>query len=198
MKKWLKTTLKPGSAQCSLLLLISFGLIVAACSPKSDLPPEEPDTARAEPMSESIELDNLSDESDCSPKVEDDFRGLVISVPDAVTLKDESQFLVCGTYQVDESVFIQFRSFENEIVIHVTDLTRHVPYSSSLLDKNFEPEYLDDFEPDEDVEDVVITGWFSADLYDYFPDLPRRPGLFSIYATIGDMKSNVIKVEVVK
>jgi len=198
MKKWSGTILQSGFAPFSLLLLVSVGLVAVACAQKPDSPPETPDIARAQPMSDFIDLDNLSDESSCSPDVTDEFRGLVIAVPDKVTTKEDSIFLVCGTYQVDESVFVQFRSFENEIVIHVTDLTTHTPYSSSMMDENFEPEYLDDFEPDEGVEDVVYTGWFSADLFDYFPDLPRRPGLFSIYATIGDMKSNVIKVEIVK
>ena len=197
MKKWSGTILKSGIAPFSLLLLVSVGLVAVACSPNPDSQTETPDIARAQPMSEFIELDNLSDESSCSPEVADEFRGLVIAVPEKVTLEEDSIFLVCGTYQVDESVFVQFRSFENEIVIHVTDLTSHVPYSSSMMDENFEPEYLDDFEPDEGVEDVVYTGWFSADLFDYFPDLPRRPGLFSIYATIGDMISNVIKIEIV-
>jgi len=153
-------------------------------------------------MPDLSEFSNVSlgtfDEDVCSPAVDEKFRGLVISAPKKIPLSEDIVFPVCGTYQVDEGELIKYRSFENEIVIIVTDMTDNKPYSGNLLENGFEPDILDGFRSDDEVSNVVVTGWFNVDLYRQISKLPRLPGKYQVFATIGDMKSNVVAVDLIK
>ena len=137
---------------------------------------------------ENVAFGSFEEDESCSPEVDDYFRGLVIAVPEKLSVQEEMIFPLCGTYQVDELEFIRFGSFENEIVAVVTDLSTNQPHQSSLLDDRFEPDILEDFEPDEGVENVVITGWYNVDLYNLMPAIPRNPGRYQVFVTIGEMK----------
>jgi len=156
---------------------------------------------------ENIEL-NTFDECICSPILENEFRGIKINAPTEITMMEDYSFPVCGSYHFTEEFFKKFRSLENEIVIVVVDLKTHKSYSSNLLKKDFEPAILDDkeniedeevnIENEEEFEDVSISSWFNIDLFRYIEDLPRYATTFIVYATIGDFKSNVVTVKVVK
>jgi len=147
---------------------------------------------------ENVAFGSFDEVESCSPEVDDDFRGLVIAAPKNLPIQEEMIFPLCGTYQVDEIMFIRFGSFENEIVAVVTDLATNQPYQSSFLDDRFQPDVLENFEPDEGVENVVITGWYNADLYTLMPALPKHPGRYQVFVTIGEMKSNVVDIEIIK
>jgi len=145
-----------------------------------------------------VSLGSFDEDENCSPVLQEDFRGLEISVPAKIPIQEEMVFPLCGTYQVDETVLMRYRSFENEIVIVVTDLSNNEPYSGNLLEDTFEPDFVEDFEPDEEAIDVVVMGWFNVDLYRQVIRLPTHPGRYQVFATIGEMKSNVAVVELVK
>jgi len=162
-----------------------------------------PDEEKGEQMAPSKDFENVAfntfEKSDCSPELDDDFRGMVIAVPETIVMKGDYAFPVCGSYQVASEFYGQFESFSNQLVVVAVDASTHTPYSATLLDPEFEPGVYEDDEFDED--DVLpsqLTGWFNVNLFDYLDGLPRKTGTFHVYAMVGDLKSNVCNVEVVR
>ena len=49
---------------------------------------------------------------------------------------------------------------------------------------------------DEELEMNTTTSWFNIDLYNYIHTLPQKPGKYQIYALVGEIKSNVVEVEI--
>ncbi len=149
---------------------------------------------------ENVELDTF-EESPCSPILDEEFSGIEINAPIQIVMADDYSFPVCGSYQFSEEFFYKFKSIENEMVIVVVDLNTQRSYSSNLLEKDFKPAIFDDeddLEDEEEFEDVKITSWFNVNLFSYIEELPRNATTFTVYATIGDIKSNVVTVKVVK
>jgi hypothetical protein len=132
-----------------------------------------------------------------SPAVEDDFRGILLAAPTRVILADGVTFPVCGTYRVSGRFFNRFTSFVNEIVVVAVDTSTHAPRVTNLLREGLEP-VGSGFDPSApDFEQIVITGWFNIDLFTRMPSLPRAAGGYTVFATVGDVVSNALTVEIV-
>lgn len=131
-----------------------------------------------------------------SPEVPADFRGIRIAAPVEVVLDRGERLPLCGTWQVDARFFNRFRSMDNEIVVVAVDAARHAPYAANLLEPDFTPApaHFDESEPG--WEETVLTGWFNLDLFEWLEGLPRRPGRYHVFATVGDAASNVVTVEI--
>jgi hypothetical protein len=131
-----------------------------------------------------------------SPDVAEDFRGISLAAPTRVILADGVMLPVCGTYQVSGRFFNRFRSFVNQIVVVAVDAEAHAPRAINLLREGFEP-VASGFDPSSpDFDQIVVTGWFNVDLFTWMSGFPRGPGRHHVFATVGDVVSNVVTVEI--
>jgi hypothetical protein len=145
-----------------------------------------------------IEL-NTFDESACSPEVDEGLRGIRLAAPAQISLTEGAPLPLCGTYQVGARFFNRFQCMENEIVVVAVDAERHTPYATNLLQPDFDPVPAPGFdEQDPGFDEIVLAGWFNLDLFHWLEDLPRRPARYHVFATVGDIASNVVTVELVK
>ena len=153
---------------------------------------------------------NSSKESACSPKVDRDFRGIVIASPPQADLRGPwADYLgferprpllaVCGTAQFSEATDAKFQSLSNEILLVAVDAKSHRPYVSNLLRKGFEPALSRPATPEEAIawKNRVHRTWFNANAFYYLEDLPARPAAYHVFAMAGEMVSNVNHVEVI-
>lgn len=147
---------------------------------------------------ETIDLNTFED-STCSPQIEEEFSGIKIQGPEKVFLGENMILPVCGTWQFNGEFINQFDSLEYEITLVAVNMKTHQPYSTNMLEDGFQPsirkKYLGS---PEELQDISRTGWFNADLFFYIPELPREETQYTIYALIGDVKSNSIQVDVAK
>lgn len=140
---------------------------------------------------------NTFEESAVSPAPAGDFRGLQLAAPTRVTLDDDTPLPVAGTYQVGPRFFNRFQSMDSEIVLVAVDAVTHTPFSTNLLQPDFQavPSGFDLSDPG--IDKVLLTGWFNLDLFRWMADLPRAPARYHVFATVGDVVSNVVTIEVV-
>jgi hypothetical protein len=143
---------------------------------------------------EAIET-GLFEPSALSPVVPDDAETLAIAGPRRISLEIDGRLPICGTYRVGAPRFNLSRSFLDEIVLVAVDASTHEPRSGNLRsgDMDSEPGGFDERDPG--FAETLIRGWFNVDLF-AIVDLPRRPGRYHVFATVGDLKSAVIVVEV--
>jgi hypothetical protein len=85
----------------------------------------------------------------------------------------------------------------SEIVVVAVDAEAHRPFSCNLAPQGLggEPSRYDERAPDFD--SVVMCGWFNLDLFAWMAGLSRRAARYHVFATIGDVTSNVVTVELV-
>jgi len=153
---------------------------------------------------------NTKKESPCSPKVDEDFRGLVIATPDGVDLAEPWQdavgsdtarpvLPVCGTIQLSGDTTAKFLSLTNQILLVAVDTRTHVSYVSNLLQKGMTAQLAIRPTPEqmEDAKDRVDTFFFNANAFHYLEDLPAAPARYHVFALLGDIVSNLRTVEVV-
>ena len=136
------------------------------------------------------------EENACSPEMDDAARGLRLAAPTRVTLGPDAPLPVAGAYQVDARFLNRFRSMKNEITVVVVDAVTHAPRSTNLLRKDHDaaPTGFDPADPD--LDSIVVTGYFNLDLFNWIDDLPRAKARYHVFATVGDVVSNVVTIEV--
>ena len=139
---------------------------------------------------------NTFEENACSPAVDEAARGLRLAAPTRVSAGPDAVLPVAGVYQVGARFLNRFRSMRNEITVVAVDAATHVPRSANLLEEGFDAE-PSGFDPaDPDLDDIVITGHFNLDLYRWMDGLSRAPGRYHVFATVGDVVSNVVTIEI--
>ncbi|MFK5856888.1 MAG: hypothetical protein QM503_12225 [Bacteroidota bacterium] len=146
---------------------------------------------------ESILLGELS-ESDCSPKIDSwGFRGIKLNAPKKVIVNSEFILPLCGSTQFSEKFINEFKRIDDEIVIVVVNTLTNQSYSGNLSEPSYESEEnIKSIGTDEELELNTVNGWFNIDVYDYVRSLTQLEGTYLIYALIGDLKSNVVSVEI--
>ena len=137
-------------------------------------------------------------ESACSPAVEPSFRGLRLAAPSRIFLAADTPFPVVGTHQVGASFLNRFHCMASEIVVVAVDTAAHRPFACNLAPQGLgsDRSSYDASAPDFDF--VVMCGWFNLDLFAWMTDLPRRSARYHVFATVGDVTSNVVTVELVE
>lgn len=140
---------------------------------------------------------NVKKETACSPVVDDDFRGIIITAPDTIVLSASTPFVVCGTMQLNRRYEFQFEySTTNELTIVVESISQKQVWSCNLLRPGFRPAgrnpgvTINDIHPEE-----FSTSWFNVDIFRYLPDMPHEAGVYTVYATLGDYTSNTVIVK---
>ena len=137
----------------------------------------------------------MFEENDCSPEMDDAARGLRLAAPSRVTLGPDAPLPIAGVYQVGARFLNRFHAMASEITVVVVDAATHVPRSTNLLREGFEPT-PSGFDPtDPDLDNTVVTGHFNLDLFRWIDDLPRAPARYHVFATVGDVVSNVVTIE---
>ncbi len=148
------------------------------------------------PLFENIPMGQMS-ESPCIPEINDwDYRGIELNAPSKVIISDEFALPLCGAWQFSYKFINKFRRIHNEIVIVVTDTVTYKSYSGNLEKPGYErQDYKKAVGTDEELEMNTASSRFNIDVFDYVRSLPEKTGKYSIYAIIGDVKSNVVEVE---
>jgi hypothetical protein len=138
------------------------------------------------------------EENACTPALPPGFRGIVLDGPRTVTLADDAPLPVAGVYRVTARFMSRFESMDAEIVVVATDARTHEARSTQLIHPEADavPAAFDPNDPDLDT--TIYTGWFNLDLFHWLTDLPRRAARYHVFATVGDVTSNVITVELVE
>ena len=136
------------------------------------------------------------EESACSPPLPRDFRGLALAAPARVSAGPDAVLPVAGAFQVGARFVNRFRSMANEITLIAVNTATHAPASANLLRPDCEalPSGFSPSNPH--LDRVVVCGHFNLDLFQWMKALPRDPARYHVFATVGDVVSNVVTIEV--
>ncbi len=134
--------------------------------------------------------------SECSPPLEEGFRGLVLAAPSRVSAGDDAVLPVAGAYQVCARFLNRFKSMSNEITLVAIDAVTHAPRSTNLLKEGLEALPSGFRASNPRLDSIVVSGHFNVDLFRWISDLPRGPARYHVFATVGDAVSNVVTIEV--
>ncbi len=139
---------------------------------------------------------NTFEENACSPPMAESARGLALAAPTRVTAGPDAMLPIAGVYQVGARFLNRFHSLRNEITVVAVDAATHAPCSTNLLEEGFDaaPSGFDPADPD--LDNILVTGYFNLDLYHWMDGLPRAPARYHVFATVGDIVSNVVTIEV--
>ncbi|MEP7125769.1 MAG: hypothetical protein ABJE95_32865 [Byssovorax sp.] len=139
---------------------------------------------------------DVFEQNECSPPLPPAFRGILLAAPARVIAEGRAVLPVAGAYQVSGRFLNRFTSMVNEITLVAVDAATHVPRSANLLrpDQKATPTGFRPSNPR--LDQIVVGGWFNLDLYCWIKDLPRDPARYHVFATVGDVVSNVVTVEV--
>lgn len=148
----------------------------------------------------------LMDWNACSPAFDDpETQGLVIHAP-AEVIYDPDQpdeatgafadVRLCGTCNVDYSYLGLRGEVTEEILLVVVDASTHETWSGKM-----EPILNPEERPDDlggeagPTEGLLVESYFNPNLAETL-DLPARPAEYIVYATLGDYKSNTVRIQV--
>jgi len=131
----------------------------------------------------------------CSPEVDPSSRGIRLAAPATMPVGEGSTFPVFGTYRVGARFLNRFHAMENEIVVVAIDAASHAPRAANLLRAGHEAVPARYEGSDRHLDRAVITGWFNLDLFTWLEGLPRGPARYRVFASVGDIVSNVVTVE---
>lgn len=153
---------------------------------------------------------NTREDSACTPRFDDAFRGLVIAAPDTVDLsapwhesvgsnRPRPVLPVCGALRFSAATGARFLSISDQVLLVAVNAQTHVPFVSNLVQKDVIP----DVEPRPTPEQLnawknrVETAFFNANAFYYLDDLPAAPARYHLFAMVGDIISDLHTVEVV-
>lgn len=147
------------------------------------------------PLFETVQL-GTPGETACTPKLGGwDYRGIKLNAPTKVTVSEEYILPLCGGWQFSDRFLNRFKDYYSMVVIVVTDMKTFKSYSGNLSEPG-QMERRKMVGTDEELENNTSSVSFNIDLYDYIPSLPQKAGKFQIYALVGEVKSNVVEVEI--
>lgn len=141
-------------------------------------------------------------ESECSPKVANDYLGVAIAVPEQVKLGGAPTPVlpVCGYFQLPAAQAIS----GDQMTIHVRRDGADETFSAQVVpleepgatDEPEEPEPEDAYQPSaEALANTLSSGYFHVDAQAYLPS-PLIPGTYQIIVTYAGGKSEPVTVEI--
>lgn len=136
------------------------------------------------------------EQNECSPPLPASFRGLLLAAPARISAGPRAVLPVAGAYQVSGRFLNRFTSMVNEITLVAVDTATHAPRSTNLLrpDHQAMPSGFSPSNPR--LDRIVVSGHFNVDLFQWMTALPRDPARYHVFATVGDVVSNVVTIEV--
>lgn len=146
------------------------------------------------------------DENPCSPVIDDpDFQGIVIHAPELVTYEpgetieggvEFADVRVCGTASFEYSFLGLGGEVQEQILLVAVDAATHETYSGKLPGiENAVPPPDDLPVSDADTEGLIVETYFNPNLVEAL-GLPERPAEYLVYAALGEVKSNTVRIRV--
>lgn len=149
----------------------------------------------------------LMDETPCSPVIDDpDFEGIVLNAPESVAYTPGdppvpgsdafADVRVCGTACVDQAYRGLHGRVHEEILLVAVDSATQQTYSGKM-----EPIVNPEERPADlgggpvDTEGLLVESYFNPNLAEVL-ELPERPAEYLVYAVLGEMKSNTVRIRV--
>ncbi len=111
--------------------------------------------------------------------------GLLITMPTVAS----GQMPVCGTFELDAVALERLRG-TSDIALVAVEASSHTPYAAQ------EP-HADETPPivlDGTLVEAHHQGWFNLDVAELCR-LPDEPGVYYVFAVLGDLQSNVCRVQ---
>ena len=133
---------------------------------------------------------------ECSPPLAENFRGLALAAPSRVSSGQEAILPLAGAYQVGARFLNRFKSMANEITLVAVNAATHAPCSANLLREGYEARPSGFSPSNPRLDRIVVAGYFNVDLFQWMKGLPRDPARYHVFATVGDVVSNVVTIEV--
>jgi len=139
----------------------------------------------------------------CSPIVDSDFVGIVISAPKKVLFTPGTRdpvsgafarFMICGAYRLDAWQLHQLGGFREGARLVATDADRHDVFTGAM-----QPPHPATPQPDpprwtaQDFAGQTEQAYFNENLLDFLP-LPQQPARYDVVVTFGSHGSNVVTV----
>lgn len=142
-----------------------------------------------------LPLDSLV-RSPHSPDVPAGVEAIALRGAERVVPRGEPVFPIAGAYQVSGPRFNRFPCLPDEIVIVAVREGSPHPLATNLARPAFvsPPGHLDPLAPG--FETMLVGGWFNLNLYTWLPQLGVAPGRVHVYATLGELVSNTVTVEI--
>ena len=143
--------------------------------------------------------------SECSPALPDDFTGLRLAMPGEVDFSMQNTIPLCGAYRVSSKFIelVQAKLIEHTVIVF-TNKESNQSFSFSLVpdkepfESEEEPDEFDDSIDDADVlEEYKVNMFFNIDVLSFYPDFPRNKASYTVFATIRDLKSEVIETKII-
>ncbi len=136
----------------------------------------------------------------CSPSLPREFRGLKISIPPKITVSKDKVIPVYGAFQISSKTNEKAggKLIENTVLVFVNKETN----------KNFSFNLTPDKEPVDDpntplpqstaevAAEYTVRTYFNIDALQFYPDFPKLSATYFVYATVLDIKSEVVEVQI--
>lgn len=159
-------------------------------------------------------------ENECTPKLLDpffsEFSGILINGPERVVWpkKDSPgdyfpgpfgetdgpfRLMIAGLVRAKYNTQGLNGNFGEEVVVVAVDQSSAEAFSGRMAQPDFiepEPSEFGDSDFDEETSNALVSSWFNLDLV-HDLNLPISNAVYSIYATFGEYKSNVLTVHTV-
>lgn len=134
----------------------------------------------------------------CSPILDEDFLGIRIRAPESVDADPDMILPVCGSYRFLAAFWNRFENLRYEMAIVAVDTATHIPYITNLQYRDYESMTRKFKTTDSGFDEKTAAGWFNADLTFYLADFPRTAATYHMFALLGEERSNIVTVKVVK
>lgn len=142
-----------------------------------------------------------SGENECSPHVDEEFRGIKIATPAKINMSDKGKIPIVGTIQVSGETDMKRRGkLKQHMVIVFVNKNTHQTFSFNMVphkepieqDKSALP--VSNLVPE---NDYIVNMYFAIDALYFYPTFPKISADYSVYTTVLDIKSNVIETKIV-
>lgn len=134
----------------------------------------------------------------CSPSKRDPrWRGILIKAPDEVSfsVRDSEKYIpICGYFQIA----MQNLSTSNHLKLNVIIPDKGKVFSGYVVNKDPHPVENEPYPNkirDEDLKGMALGSYFNSDLLNYV-EFPLIPGYIEVFAELGGMKSNSVKINI--
>lgn len=139
--------------------------------------------------------------SNCSPSFPREFRGLKISMPLKINLTETEQIPLCGAFQISSKVEkkSEGKLIKSTVIVFANRETNET-FSVNLI-PNKEPVTQENISLPQSTaavaEEYTVRQYFNIDVLYFSPDFPKKSASYAVYATVLDIKSNVIETQII-
>jgi hypothetical protein len=163
--------------------------------------------ALSDEMFETVQVGSLGP-NPCSPKEPDpSFRGILINAPKQVYFKKGQRIgrlgafaliQVCGYYHLNVPSPPKYDNIIEAMTLVAINIETQKRYAGPMMKPDTAAPPPSREPPSrEEVANISVAGYFNPNLADYV-SLPPEPGTYDIHVELDEMKSNVIRIELLE